>query len=261
MLQNRASEVASVEVDAFNRESVNAWRDSSLAEVLAEVQVVHRQVVEMISALDHTEIDLRRERHGRIITIRSYVIDIMTDHDREHAAEIELWRKNLEQSIDPEVLKADLVQNREAFMTTIEGSSKAARLEKISIGPWSVKDVVGHVADWEQLMLDAAAHIHDPSLPEVPYAGEIGEDDWNEILAAKRAGNSWSENWNYLTTLQQAVDDFLASLRSGDWTLRGPYPWPNDQGTLAELVWHMSEHYAEHVPDLQRWRNKVIRDA
>src|SRR5574341_2007231 len=27
MLQNRASEVASVEVDDFNRESVNAWRD------------------------------------------------------------------------------------------------------------------------------------------------------------------------------------------------------------------------------------------
>jgi hypothetical protein len=46
----------------------------------------------------------------------------------------------------------------------------------------------------------------------------------------------------------------LVSLRPGDWTLRGPYPWPHDQGTLAELVWLMSEHYVDHIPDLQEWR-------
>lgn len=255
MLQNRAGEVAGVDVDLFNQESVNAWRDKSLAEVRAEIQSTHRYIVEIIAGLDHKEIDLRRERHGRIITIRSYVIDVMTDHDREHAAEIELWRKNLEQSVDPEALKAALVQNREAFMTTIEGSSEADRLEKNTIGAWSVKDVVGHVADWEQLMLDAAAHIHDPSLPQALFVGEAGED-WNEILAAKRAGTSWSENWLYLTALQAAVEDFLTGLRPGDWILRGPYPWPNDQGTVAELVWHMSEHYVEHIPDLQKWRGQ-----
>jgi uncharacterized damage-inducible protein DinB len=258
MVQNRASEVLSVEVDAYNQQSVNAWRDKSLAEVWAEVQSTHRQVLEMIGALDHKEIDMRRERHGRIITIRSYVIDIMTDHDREHAAEIELWRKNLEQSIDPNALKAALAQNRAAFMAAIEGLSEADRLDKTAVGSWSVKDVVGHVADWEQLMLDAARHIHDPSLPKVPYVGEV-RDDWNEILAARRAGNSWAEEWSYLTEVQQTVDDFVAHLRPGDCALRGPYPWPNDQGTLAELIWHINEHYVEHTPDLQKWRSQRRR--
>jgi hypothetical protein len=40
----------------------------------------------------------------------------------------------------------------------------------------------------------------------------------------------------------------------GDWTLRGPYPWPNDQGTLAELLWHISSHYTDHTADLEQWR-------
>lgn len=253
MVQNRASEVPSVEVDEYNAESVAAWRERSLAELLVEVQSTHRQIVDMIASLDHKEIDTRRERHGRIITIRSYVIDVMTDHEREHAAEIEQWRRKLEQSIDPDALKNDLMCYRAAFAAAVEGLSEADRLDKTAIGTWSVKDVVGHIADWEQLMLDAARYIHDPSLPQGPLMGQADEN-WNEILAARRAGNSWKTDWLYLTAVQQAVDEFIARLRFGDWTLRGPYPWPKDQGTLAELVWHISQHYVDHLPDLEKWK-------
>lgn len=253
MVQNRASEVPSVEVDEFNAESVAAWRNHSLAEVLVEVQSTHRQIVDIIAGLDHKEIDTRRERHGKTITIRSYVIDVMTEHEREHAAEIEQWRRNLEQSIDPDVLKADLSHQREAFATAIAALSEADRLDKTAVGTWSVKDVVGHIADWEQLMLDAARYIHDPSLPQGPLLGQADED-WNDILAAKRSGNAWDTDWMYLAAVQQAVDDFIARLRPGDWTLRGPYPWPKDHGTLAELVWHMTQHYVDHITDLEAWK-------
>ncbi len=256
MVQNRASEVPSVEVDEYNAESVAAWRERTLAEVLVEVESTHRQILDFISTLDHKEIDTRRERHGQTITIRSYVIDVMTEHERQHAAEIEQWRRKLEQSIDPDALTRELAGCRAAFVAAIAGLSQADRLDKRAAEAWSVKDVVGHIADWEQLMLDAARYIHDPSLPKGPLMGQADED-WNEILAARRSGNSWNTDWLYLTAVQQAVDDFIARLRPGDWTLRGPYPWPKDQGTLAELVWHMSQHYADHLPDLENWKKLV----
>ncbi|MBI1880974.1 MAG: DinB family protein [Chloroflexi bacterium] len=259
MLQNRASAVASVEVNDFNRESANAWRDQSWAGVLSEVQATHRRILEIIASLDHVEIDMRRERHGRIITIRSYVIDVMIEHDREHAAEIELWRKNLEQSINPDAIKATLTQNRAAFLATIAGLSEADLLDKSACGNWSAKDVVGHVADWEQLMLDAVRHIHDPSLPPALPASEV-TDDWNDIMAAKRAGDSWGKAFDDLTKLHRAVDRFVAGLKMGDWTLRGPYPWPNDQGTLAELLDHIATHYTDHVPDLEQWHNQKVNN-
>jgi uncharacterized damage-inducible protein DinB len=261
ILQNQASEVASVEVDDFNRKSVNAWRDKSWAEVLSEVQSTHRRILEVLVGLDHMEIDMRRQRNERIITIRSYVIDIMIEHDREHAAEIELWRKSLEQNIDPDAIKAALDQNRADFMAAIAGLSHADLLDKSACGTWSVKDVAGHVADWERLMLEAARHIHDPSLPPALPAGEV-TDDWNEIMAAKRENDSWENVFHDLTGLHQAVDRFVAGLKMGDWALRGPYPWPDDQGTLAELLDQIATHYTDHGPELEQWRIKTaMRNA
>lgn len=257
ILQNRASEVASVEVEAYNQQSLNAWRDKSLAEVMAAVQATHHQILEIIGSLDHMEIDLRRERNERIITIRSYVIDIMIEHDHRHTAEIELWRKALAQNIDPEASKATLAQTRADFLAAIEGLSEADVLDKSAVGTWSVKDVVGHITDWEWQMLGAARHIHDPSLPAVlPVSG--AEADVNEMMALKRAANSWEQELQDLAGVHQAVDDFVAGLKMADLCLRGPYPWPDDQGTLAELLWHIAAHYTDHLPDLQKWRNQKL---
>lgn len=250
MLQNRASEVASVEVDDFNRESLQAWSDKSFAELLSEVQSTHQRILEIIAELDHMEVDMRRERHERIITIRSYVIDVMIEHDREHAAEIELWRKNLEQSIDPQAIQTELAQERAAFLAAIEGLSEADLLDKNAAGNWSVKDVIGHITDWERLMLNAGRHIHDPSLPAVLPVTEAE----NEIMAARRAKESWEKVLRDFNEVTQAVDTFVVGLKMGDWMLRGPYPWPNDQGTLAELLWHITTHYTDHISDLEQWR-------
>jgi hypothetical protein len=95
ILQNRASEVAGVEVEAHNRRSVEAWRDKPVAEVLATIKSTHQQIVDIISSIDHVEIDMRRERNDRTITIRSYVIEVMVEHERQHAVEIEQWRTGL----------------------------------------------------------------------------------------------------------------------------------------------------------------------
>jgi hypothetical protein len=95
ILQNRADEIAEIDVEAQNRRSVEAWRDKSIDQVLTTLKLTHRQILETISAIDHVEIDLRRERKGRTITIRSYVIEVMVEHERQHAVEIEQWRETL----------------------------------------------------------------------------------------------------------------------------------------------------------------------
>jgi hypothetical protein len=90
------------------------------------------------------------------------------------------------------------------------------------------------------------------------------EEEQNDILAAKRAGDSWEEVYADLIELHKAVDNFVAGLKLGDLSLRGPYPWawpPDDQGTLAELLDHIALHYTDHIPDLEKWRSQVMRDA
>jgi len=255
IVQDKADQVPGVDVPEQNRRSVAAWRDKSFDEVLAEIHATHRQILEFIGSLDHVEIDRRHNRNGRVITIRSYILDIMTEHERRHAMEIEQWRKQLEQEIDPAAVLAQLRQARSDFMLILDRLTEADATDKQAVGGWSISDLTGHVADWEQRMLGAARHIQDPSFPAVPPVADESAN-WNDVLASNRAQRSWSENYHYLRRTQRALEDFLAKLTPEDWKQRGPYPWPNDQGTLAELITHAAGHYTRHLPDVENWYNK-----
>lgn len=252
MLQNRADEIPSVEREAHNRQSTAAWRDKPLLEVLAEIKAIHRQILEIVSSIDHVEIDMRRDRGGRTITIRSYVINVMMDHDRKHAAEIKQWRRGLDQAIDPDAIRTMLDEADAGFMRLLDQVDEQAADDKNAVNGWSINDVAGHVADWAQRMLKAAEHIYDRSRPPVPPVSET-TTDWNAVLVARRADKSWPETFHYLRETRHAIKDFVTGLRPGDWKLRGPYPWPHDQGSLAELIIQIGEHYTDHVPDLERW--------
>lgn len=99
IVAGRAEEIPRVDVEQQNRQAVAKFKDKSVAEVRAEIQLTHQQVLDLLTQLDYTEIDRRHERQGRVITIRSYVIDKMIDHERQHAVEIEQWRS--ERSNEP----------------------------------------------------------------------------------------------------------------------------------------------------------------
>ena len=88
----RAEDIPRVDVEQQNWHAVAKFKDKSVAEVLAEIRKTHQQVLDLLTQLDYTEIDRRHERQGRVITIRSYVIDNMIEHERQHALEIEQWR-------------------------------------------------------------------------------------------------------------------------------------------------------------------------
>jgi hypothetical protein len=246
MLQNRADEIPTVDEDRYNRQSVAARQDIPVRDLLVEIESTHQQILDKLSQVDHVEIDMRRERQGRIITIRSYVIEVMVDHERQHATEIEQWRVALEENIDPEAIKLALAQNRAGFLRDLEELNQTDITAKKEVGTWSIKDVVGHLADWETLILKSVQHIYDPSLPVVlPRQDSL--EDFNQAMVARRAHQSWPETYRDLRQTNAALDAFVATLTPGDWKLRGPYPWPNDQGSVAELVSHAAEHYADHL--------------
>ncbi|MCB9078847.1 MAG: DinB family protein [Anaerolineaceae bacterium] len=253
--QGQADQIDYLNAEEQNQAAIARWDDKSWREVLTAVHHSYQQIVDMIAALDYPEIDRRYQRRGRVITIRSYIIETMVEHIRQHAAEIELWRQSLDADIDPAAIVMQLKQSRAGFMVVLDTFDEADVTNKHAIGHWSISDLVGHMADWEQRMLQATRHIYDPSLPPVPPVDDQALD-WDEILVARRAKKSWPENHHDLLEAQVAVDNFLIDLLPGDWKLRGPFPWPDDQGSLAELIATIGRHYDNHTPDLR----EAIRD-
>ncbi len=89
----RADEIPLINREAYNQQTLNLWQTKSVDEIQQKLQETHEAVVHMLSNLDYVEIDTRHERDGRVITIRSYVVDVVEEHERQHAAEILAWRK------------------------------------------------------------------------------------------------------------------------------------------------------------------------
>ena len=59
ILRDRAGEVSAVDPDTLNQQSVQAWRDKPLSEVLTTIKTTHRQILDIIAGLD-TEPTLER---------------------------------------------------------------------------------------------------------------------------------------------------------------------------------------------------------
>jgi len=257
ILRDRAGEVSAVDPDTLNQQSVQAWRDKPLSEVLTTIKTTHRQILDIIAGLDHKEIDMRHTRGQQIITIRSYVIDIMVDHERRHAEEIQMWRESLDSTINPQQIKTELEQNRARVLAAIEGLSEADLLDKNCFGSWSVKDVLAHLTAWEGRILNGARHLLDPTQPAPrPIDSILG---WNDEMAAYHAERPWPEVIANFVETRQELNDFLVRLTEKDWKQRGSYPWPNDQGTLAELITIIAEHDTEHIPVLEQWHDQKVR--
>ncbi|MFQ5613521.1 MAG: DinB family protein [Anaerolineae bacterium] len=93
MLADRADEIPAVEVAVFTRKAIAERRTRSCAEILVELDVARSTLLEILTAAGDMAVAKRRTRGGRTFTIQSYLVDVMAEHDRIHAQQIQLWRE------------------------------------------------------------------------------------------------------------------------------------------------------------------------
>jgi hypothetical protein len=111
---------------------------------------------------------------------------------------------------------------------------------------WSVKDVLAHLAAWEWrcASLLEASHDTDGPLQADPDVAALNQEIYEE-----RKEWSWEEVEydfrNAHQTLVKAIHRLPAD-RLKSKAIRE---------TIAGETW---EHYAEHLPDLQRWHRQII---
>jgi hypothetical protein len=110
---------------------------------------------------------------------------------------------------------------------------------------WSVKDVLAHIAawDWRYASLLEAAHDTNAPLQAKPDIDALNRETYQE-----RAGWGWEEvEYDFHAAHQsmiEAIRQFPAARLNDDFV----------QANIAEETW---EHYAQHLPDLQRWHKRV----
>lgn len=126
------------------------------------------------------------------------------------------------------------------FLLSLSGMPDDFMLRERAIGLWSIKDIMAHIAAWEEIYIEAAQEYLRGDVPRIFELDWDAEGDaLNAELAAERADISLAQCWRYLCdthrTLVRAIctPDVVAE--------------PDMVSLANEITWKHYDHHAAKV--------------
>jgi hypothetical protein len=172
-------------------------------------------------------------------------------HDLNHATQLIAWRQAqgaTHRAGSKRVLRVALDAGRAALLSLADLIPPEERASRLLVGPWTLKDVLGHIADWERLSLETARHMAAGKIPPVDYPANV--DAWNQEHVAGRRDQPWETIRADLEAARQALSAFLEAANEADLNRPAPNRWgPVD--TAYNWVYACLDHDLEHIADLR----------
>jgi hypothetical protein len=153
----------------------------------------------------------------------------------------------------------------DALLAHLNGK-ELTRPATIGNGDWSAKDLIGHIATWEELALGSIREFasHRTPWPErkggvfsAPATGKISA--FNARTVGQQRALSLREVKSPARRIHQELLSSIESLSDDDWMTKAFYPTPsNRRRTLAALLGAILaantgafRHNFDHLPDLE----------
>ena len=118
-------------------------------------------------------------------------------------------------------------------------------------GGWRVRDIIGHIATWDQEVAKSLRAYQAGSEYLTPDLDE-DETDFNEnaVLEQRKLSTEQivDEFIQAYEAFRDAIQDIPADRFPGDLL----YPWGDERGTIKLLVDYMVEHTVEHLDEIQK---------
>ena len=139
-------------------------------------------------------------------------------------------------------------QARERFAAAAAGMDPASLEMQAICGVWTARDVAGHVADWNDELLAAAAYGLGRTA-EAPPPVEDGEA-YNASHAEARRDQPWAAAKADLDASFDRASALLEEVDDEQLALAAPFPW-GGEGRVGEVLADAMAHVDEHVVDLE----------
>ena len=252
MASGEAPDLTAVrDMDAFNAAVVAVWRDRNLSQVLAELQAARAAWVSWLQALSEEEF-FRQRLFGCEDWSFPGCLEVQWRHDTEHAAQISAWREaeGLKVKAGPKaVLLAALAAARDELLTAAARVPPEERASRPVCGKWTLKDVLGHVADWEWLGVEGLRQMAAGNAPQVEYVEDL--DAWNQAHTEARRSQPWETVWADFHAARRALLEVLEGMSQVKLERSFPSPWGSD---LTPYRWTCVylPHDREHAEGLRR---------
>lgn len=125
-------------------------------------------------------------------------------------------------------------------------------------GWWSVRDIIGHLASYELLLMDSANSILKPGaeMPTVERLGALGGEKFNQEQVAKRQNLKPLEVLAEYTETQAQVGELVKQIPVETRRKTGLLPWYGDEYDLEDLIAYSNYgHKREHCAQIAVFRD------
>ena len=150
-------------------------------------------------------------------------------------------------------LLAAINQEREALETTLEALTHEQMVETGVVGEWSVKDVLAHLIEWEQMVLEwyrAGLRGENPELPAPGYKWNQ-TPQLNQLIYEKHRDRPLDEVREQFQASHREIFGVIQELSNEELFTPGRYTWTQKNTLGTYFVSATSSHYL--------WARKEIR--
>ncbi|MCB8988176.1 MAG: DinB family protein [Ardenticatenaceae bacterium] len=175
-------------------------------------------------------------------------------NDAHHARDMLDWRQaqppEQVRQIGPKaILRAQLKATRREILSLVDVIPPAERTQRPVCGVWTMKDLIGHLTDWELVGVNGLQQLAAGQTPEFDHP-ITNFDEFNAANAAARLDQSWDEVWAEFTAVRQNLLDLFDQLPEVDLRRSVPAPWGR---TIPAYVWMQvwMAHDHEHAVDVR----------
>ena len=146
---------------------------------------------------------------------------------------------------------AKLAESRRDLHGATQGLNEEEMTQVQVEGVWTIKDVLGHIASWEDICLEPLRRYADGD----PFKVEVIKDYLilNEELAARKQDIPLDVIQDELDAIRQKLVATASKLSAEQWEQRVLFPW-GDEGAVAEMLDELYQHELEHVHAIKQWR-------
>lgn len=241
--------------DASNAAFLADRQHVSLSGVLDELQAAREGWITWLHALPLETFYQARSYDGYDWTFPDIPLKAYWEHDAHHARRIADWRERTghkSRSGAKVVLLAALAAARQELLAAAALVPPEERASRAVCGTWTLKDVLGHIADWETLGAVGLGQMAAGQAPSVEHVADI--DAWNAVHAEARRDQPWEQVWEDACRARRALREALAGMSQADLERSYPFPW-GSKGTPYQWAAVYVDHDRTHTRGLRGERS------
>jgi uncharacterized damage-inducible protein DinB len=257
ILTGKMADIVSLDLDAHNATLYAERKDWSLEQALQAALQARSIFLAALAQVDDDAFERPHHLPWGEATVRQWT-EWRAKHDRAHATDLAAWRKDrgFEGQAGPKaVLEAVLVSARDELLVAVALIPGEERSSRLVCGEWTLKDVIAHITDWEQVGTEGLVLMAAGQDPELEGAGDI--QAWNQMHYEARRDQPWNEVWRDLNRAYEAFAKALAGIGQAEMERSFRFPW-GAVGTPYEWATVFAGHDREHATEI---RESTIGDS